>query len=138
MNEQRLKNSMLFAALLVSFTVFFQVLSAAKIIPAQYLIGIVAVITFIGTLMISNYLSGSIELDKGEVRKSITITTFVVYFTMIGLCTYGDYSSWDKETAQMLMKHFTWLVEIVALFYFGSSIVRDLKGDRNENKNADN
>ncbi len=83
----------------------------------------IGVITFFGTLMLANYLSGSADLNKGEIRKAITGSFIAVYFVLVSLLSFSELSSTDL--AETIIGHFTYLVGIIVVFYFGSSTVRD-------------
>ncbi len=86
----------------------------------------IGVITFFGTLMLANYLSGSADLNKGEIRKAITASFIAVYFVLVSLFSFSEFN--PSNLAETIIGHFTYLVGIIVVFYFGSSTVRDLKG----------
>lgn len=93
----------------------------------QYLIGTIGFVTFFSTLVMLNLVTGSSNLDRGELRKTITITTFVIYFLLIGLDLQGHSNTADNERTTFIMKHFTYLVELITSFYFGTKIIETVK-----------
>jgi hypothetical protein len=83
------------------------------------------IITFLGTLMLINHLSKSTDFDKGEVRKTMTGSFIVIYFSLVSLLTLTDIGISDTELAKTIIAHFTYLVGIVIVFYFGSRAVEN-------------
>ena len=63
-------------------------------------VGSVGVITFLGILMLVNYLSNSPALDKGEMRKAITGAFIAVYFALVSLLTFTEFGPLDTELAK--------------------------------------
>ena len=88
-------------------------------------VGSMGVITFLGILMLVNYLSVSRAFDQGEMRKAITGSFVAVYFALVSLLTFRGFCPSDTELAGTIIGHFTYLVGIVIVFYFGSSGVRE-------------
>lgn len=83
------------------------------------------IIIFLGTLMLINHLSQSTDFDKGEVRKAMTGSFIVIYFSLVSLLTLTDIGISDTELAKIIIAHFTYLVGIVIVFYFGSRAVEN-------------
>jgi hypothetical protein len=88
-------------------------------------IGSVGVITFFGTLMLINQLSESQNVDKGEMRKAMAASFIIVYFALLSLLTNSELGSSNSELSRVIIEHFTYLVGIIIVFYFGSSTVRE-------------
>ena len=89
-------------------------------VPIALSIGCVGVITFVGVLTLSNYLSRDPELAKKEVRKAIAASFTLVYLVLLALVLFSEASSADTELAKTVVGHFTWIVGIIIIFYFGS------------------
>lgn len=88
-------------------------------------VGSVGIITFLGILVLVNYLSESFAFDRGEMRKAIAGSFVAVYFTLVSLLTFTGFSPSSEKLAETIIGHFTYLVGIVIVFYFGSSGVRE-------------
>jgi uncharacterized membrane protein YcaP (DUF421 family) len=99
-------------------------------VPVTLTIGCVGVITFIGTLVFTNYLSGDAELAKKELRKAITAAFTLVYLVFLGLVVFGDTFGEETELAKTVVGHFTWIVGIIITFYFGSRIVESMRQNK--------
>lgn len=82
----------------------------------------VCVITFFGTLMLTNYLSG--VLDQGEMRKSITAAILMIFFSLITLFTIKPIPI-DIEIAKLVLSHLAYLIGIVVISYFATGAVKD-------------
>jgi len=95
-------------------------LGTFRIFPIMWSVGSVGVITFLGILMLSNYLSESPKLDKGEMRKAIAASCIAVYFVLLSLLTFAGFSPSDTKIATTMVGHFSYIVGIVIVFYFGS------------------
>lgn len=88
-------------------------------------VGSVGIITFFGILMLVNYLSSSPALDKGEMRKAIAGSFIAVYFVLVSLLTFTGFGHSNPDLTGTIIGHFTSLVKIIIIFYFGSSMVRE-------------
>ncbi len=89
-------------------------------VPVALSIGCVGVITFVGMLTLTNYLSHDPELAKKEVRKAIAASFTLVYLVFLALVVFSEAPSADTELAKTVVGHFTWIVGIIIIFYFGS------------------
>lgn len=76
------------------------------------------VITFVGILSLANYVSIEPSISKEEMRDAITASIVVVYVIMIALEFSGSGTIGDAP--KEITDHFTWVVGIVVVFYFGS------------------
>ena len=79
-------------------------------------------VTFIGVLMLTNYLSESTAFDKGEMRKAITASVVVVFFALIALFSMPT-KPIKEEIAKQSLEHIAYLVGILIAFYFVSRSV---------------
>ena len=98
-------------------------LGTSNVLPIAGSVGSVGVITFFGVLMLVNYLSKSKVLDKGEMRKAIAASFVVIYFALLSLLTFTGFGPSNTELAETIIGHFTYLVGIIIVFYFGSRTV---------------
>ena len=98
-------------------------LGATPMIPLMWSIGGMGAITFFGTLILANLLSRSRNLDKGEIRKSITASLLVVYFVLISFIACTDCDVADSKYAETIIHSFTGIVGIMVAFYFGTRAV---------------
>ncbi len=94
-------------------------------VPVALSIGCVGVITFVGMLTLSNYLSRDPGLAKREVRKAIAAAFTLVYLIFLALVIFSEASPADTELAKTVVGHFTWIVGIIIIFYFGSRSVEE-------------
>jgi hypothetical protein len=97
-----------------------------------YSIGIIGIVTFIGTLKFLNLLSGDAHIEQGEIRKAITISFIVVYFSLLSLVILENFGRFYTGVFQTLIDHFTYLVGIVVVFYFGSRSVEEYLKNKKE------
>ena len=126
MSEENKRKTAFIMAIIVGFLDIL-VLYIGTIRPAHigWAVASTGVITFLGTLMLINHLSKSTDFDKGEVRKAMTGSFIVVYFSLVSLLTLTDIGVSDTELAKTIISHFTYLVGIVVVFYFGSRAVEN-------------
>ena len=94
-------------------------------VPVALSIGCVGVITFVGVLVLSNYLSHDPELAKKEIRKAIAASFTLVYLVFLALVVFGEAFPAETELAKTVVGHFTWIVGIIMVFYFGSRSVEE-------------
>ena len=93
-------------------------------------VGTVGIITFLGVLMLVNYLSKDPNVTKGEVRKAIAASCIAVYFVLVSLLAFSG-SNLSDTVAETVIKCFTCIIGIIIVFYFGSRSVEEymkLKG----------
>ena len=118
--EEKWKVAFIMAIIIGAFDIIVLSLGTFHIFPIMWSVGSVGVITFLGIMMLANYLSVSPNLDKGEIRKAIAASCFAVYFVLLALLSFTGFSPSDAELAKTIVGHFTYIVGIVAVFYFGS------------------
>ena len=88
----------------------------------------VGIITFFGTLVLANYVSSdSHDLDKGEIRRALTASLVVVYFTLLALVTCTTCGIQDSEFAKKILENFTYVIVILIIFYFGSRTLETIR-----------
>jgi len=112
-------------------------------VPIALAIGCIGIITFIGVLTLSNYLSHDPDLAKKEMRKAIAASFTLVYLALLTLVIFNKDTIADTELAKTIVGHFTWIVGIIIIFYFGSRSVdeylkrKELKeGEKKDNGNV--
>jgi len=74
-------------------------------------------------------------MGSGEVRKAITATFIIVYFALLSLINFEELGTSYTGLFKTMMDHFTYLVGIIVVFYFGSRSVEkylDLKFNNNK------
>lgn len=125
--KKKKKRKGFFVAFVIAFLDVLVLIMGLKLefFPVQWSIGSVGVITFFGTLMLVNFLSESENVDKGEMRKAMAASFIAVYFALLSLLTNTEFSSSSTELYKIIIEHFTYLVGIIIIFYFGSSSVRE-------------
>ena len=96
-------------------------------VPVALSIGCVGVITFVGVLMLSNYLSGDPELAKKEMRKAIAASFTLVYLVFLALVIFTEAFTAGTELAETVVSHFTYIVGIIIVFYFGSRSLEEYR-----------
>lgn len=100
----------------------------------------IGIVTFIGVLALADYVSIEHSISTGEMRSAMTASITVVYLVMVALAFAGNPS--DASTASKVIEHFTWVMGIVVIFYFGSKGVlqyieaRNIKDEREAKKKA--
>lgn len=94
-------------------------------IPVALSLACVGVITFIGVLLLSNYLSRDPSLAKKEMRKAIAASFTLVYLSLLAVTVFGGLSASETELAKTIVGHFTWVIGIIVAFYFGSRAVEE-------------
>ena len=80
----------------------------------------IGIITFFGMLILTNILSRTKNLDKGEIRKSLAAAIITVYFSLLAF--HGE-----KLASDTIVGHFTYIVGIVVAFYFGSRAIESAR-----------
>lgn len=124
--EKKWKKAFLMAIVIGVLDILVLFLGTFKPSYIAWSVASIGVITFLGILMLVNYLSVSPAFDKGEMRKAITGSFVAVYFALVSLLTFTDFSPSDNtELAKTIIRHFTTLIEIIIVFYFASSGVRE-------------
>jgi uncharacterized membrane protein HdeD (DUF308 family) len=93
-----------------------------RIFPLFVAMSGIGIITFLGILALTNLLSEDPKISKGEIRKSITISSIFVYFTLISFVSFSDRTLYP-ELAKTVVSHFTYIIGIIIAFYFGSRAV---------------
>lgn len=96
------------------------------LIPLALSIACVGIFTFFGVLILSSYLSRDDTLTQKEMRKAIAASFTLVYLILLALVVFGEVSSEQTDLAQTVTGHFTWVVGIIIVFYFGSRSVEEL------------
>lgn len=99
-------------------------------------VGGIGIITFFGVIVISNYLSESKFLEKGEMRKAIAASFTIVYIALLSLLTFKGVSLTDSGLSQTMIDHFTTLVGVIVAFYFGSRSFDEYSKKKTERENA--
>ncbi len=94
----------------------------------------VGVITFVGMLIMANYASQTFGIERGEMRTAITASIIVVYIVLISFLTFTTETLSEQPLATTVIQHFTYVVEIVIIFYFASKAVTEAINKLKPNK----
>jgi len=78
----------------------------------------IGIVTFIGVLALADYVSIEHSISTGEMRSAMTASITVVYLVIVALAFSGNQD--ESDTASKVIEHFTWVMGIVVIFYFGS------------------
>jgi len=119
-NAGKWQNATLMAIIIIILDVIVLYLGTIRFFNIAWSVGSVGIITFLGILMVINYLSKSYKFCEGEMRKAIAGAFVVVYFSFISLSTFSGFGTTDTELSKTLIDNFTVLMEIIIVFYFGS------------------
>lgn len=76
-------------------------------IPLQWIFVSLGLVTFLGMMLIVNYMSGTSPFNTGEIRKAITVSLITVYLAFVPLLTMGVVGF---PGAQTIVTNFTWLI----------------------------
>ena len=123
--DKKWKKAILIAIVAGALDILVLFLGTLKLIHIAWPVGSIGLITFLGILMLVNYLSESLAFDRGEMRKAIAGSFIAVYFALVSLLTFTGFCPSSEKLAETIIGHLTYLVGIVVVFYFGSSPVRE-------------
>ncbi len=135
--DRKWKKAVLMTIVIGALDILVLLLGTLKLFHIGWSVGSIGVITFLGILMLVNYLSKSAALDKGEMRKAIAGSFIAVYFALVSLLTFTGFSPSSEKLAETIIGHFTYLVGIVVIFYFGSSAVREYLKMKKKGQNSE-
>jgi cation transport ATPase len=124
--KERKTGAFLIATLVVVLDILALALGTIiQAVPVALSLGCVGIITFVGVLTLSNYLSRDPALAKKEIRKAIAASFTLMYLALLALVVFGKVPSANTELAKTVVGHFTWIVGIIIVFYFGSRSVEE-------------
>jgi hypothetical protein len=103
-------------------------------IPLQWIFIGIGIVTFFGTVLIVNYMSGTSPLDSGEIRKALTAAVITVYLTFVPLISFGSIQIPAQGAVKTIVENFTWIVGIIVIFYFVTRAVEEYAKIRNKQK----
>ena len=101
-------------------------------IPLQWIFLGIGIVTFFGTLIIANYMSGTSQFNSGEIRKAVTTSVVTVYLSFIPPITFGSIQIPNDGTVKGIVQNFTWIVGIIIVFYFISRSIEEYAKINNE------
>lgn len=84
-------------------------------------IGSVGVVTFIGVLTLADYVSVEKSISTGEMRSAMAASITVVYLVIMAFAVSGKLAI--NSDIRGVIEHFTWVVGVVIVFYFGAKAV---------------
>lgn len=103
-------------------------------VPIALSLGCIGIITFVGVLMLTNYLSHDLGFAKKEMRKALAASFTMVYLIFLALVVFGETSAEETELAKTIVGHFTWVVGGIITFYFGSRLLEERRKNGVEEK----
>lgn len=86
----------------------------------------IGIINFYGVMLISNYLSGSNQLDTGEFRQALTALFVVIYLVIITISLVPNNNIQLLENK--FFDSFSQLTLFIVTYYFGSRVIQDWIG----------
>jgi hypothetical protein len=86
-------------------------------IPLQWIFVSIGLVTFLGIMLIVNYMSGTSPFNTGEIRKAITVSLITVYLAFVPLMAFGGVS-FPTGTSKTIVTNFTWIIGAVIVLYF--------------------
>jgi Na+/proline symporter len=87
--------------------------------------GFIGISTFFLILMIMYTPSDKKALKKGEMRKAIAGSFIVVYFAFLSFLIFEESGTSYTGAFKTMIDHFTYLIGIIIVFYFGSRSVEE-------------
>jgi hypothetical protein len=103
-------------ALPVGLFIGFQMHSAA---PRMVMVFAVALIAFLGLLLLAHHVASYRPFDSGEMRLAIAGSFTIVYFVVLAIFLFS--TSNPTSFAQDYVRNLTSLMGVIVAFYFGSS-----------------
>lgn len=133
------KNSFILGLIIVAMELVVLGLGTLNLIEVQWSVGGISIITFMGYLLLANYMAGSDSTEnKLEVRNAIAATIINVHITLIGLCIFHADTIPNIENMLSIQSGLSRTVEVIILYYFGSAALKDwLTYKENVSKNSD-
>lgn len=120
-NEKNWKNALKMISILGVLDLVIVPLAITLLgIPMQWLFVAMGMVTFLGVLLIANYMSGTSPFNTGEIRKAVTVSLITVYLALVPVITFGIIESPLGAPAQTVVNNFTWLIGAVIVLYFST------------------
>jgi hypothetical protein len=94
-------------------------------IPLQWIFVSIGLVTFLGMILIVNYMSGTSPFNSGEIRKAITVSLITVYLAFVPLMTFGMVVLPLGASAQSVVTNFSWLIAAVIVLYFSTRPIEE-------------
>jgi hypothetical protein len=125
-NEKNWKNSLKMISVLgVLDLVVVPVIIKLLGIPLYWIFVSMGLVTFLGILLIVNYMSGTSPFNTGEIRKALTVSLVTVYLAIVPLMTFGMITLPLGTSAQTVVTNFTWLIAVIIVLYFTTRPIED-------------
>jgi len=99
-------------------------------IPMPWIFVALGLVTFLGIMLIINYMSGTSPFNTGEIRKAITVSLLTVYLAFVSLSTMGMVTIPGAD----ITTYFTWLIAVVIVLYFTTRPLEEYIKTRDSNK----
>lgn len=94
-------------------------------IPLYWIFVSLGLVTFLGIMLIVNYMSGTSPFNTGEIRKAITVSLVTVYLAFVPLMTFGMVILPLGTSAQTVVTNFTWLIAVIIVLYFSTRPIEE-------------
>jgi hypothetical protein len=94
-------------------------------IPLQWIFVSMGLVTFLGIMLIVNYMSGTSPFNTGEIRKAITVSLITVYLAFVPLMAFGLVVFPGGNSAQTIVTNFTWIIGAVIVLYFSTRPIEE-------------
>lgn len=125
-NEKTWKNALKMISLLgVLDLVVVPLIITLLAIPLQWIFVAIGLVTFLGMMLIVNYMSGSSPFNTGEIRKSLTVSLITVYLAFVPLMSFGMVIIPLGDSAQSVVTNFSWLIAAVIVLYFSTRPIEE-------------
>ncbi len=94
-------------------------------IPLYWIFVSLGLVTFLGIMLIVNYMSATSPFNTGEIRKAITVSLVTVYLAFVPLMTFGMVILPLGTSAQTVVTNFTWLIAVIIVLYFSTRPIEE-------------
>ncbi|NYB52555.1 MAG: hypothetical protein HVN35_08370 [Methanobacteriaceae archaeon] len=127
-NEKTWKNALKMVSILgLLDLVLIPLLVTLLGIPLQWIFVSIGLVTFLGMMLIVNYMSGTSPFNTGEIRKALTVSLITVYLAFVPLMAFGMVAVpiGLGTSAQSVVTNFSWLIAVVIILYFSTRPIED-------------
>lgn len=87
-------------------------------IPLYWIFVSLGLVTFLGIMLIVNYMSGTSPFNSGEIRKATTVSLITVYLAFVPLMTFGIVELPLGTSIQSIVTNFSWIIGAIIVLYF--------------------
>lgn len=87
-------------------------------IPLYWIFVSLGLVTFLGIMLIVNYMSGTSPFNSGEIRKATTVSLITIYLAFVPLMTFGIVELPLGTSIQSIVTNFSWIIGAIIVLYF--------------------